>query len=84
MAARESAEEKIARIVRETMAGERGRQEEEQDPNKSWLRKTIREEVGSVLGDLLNDRGDAGGRRRRAPKDDDEGDDDKGVFSLFG
>lgn len=86
MPQRETAEEKIARIVRETMAGERRSEEEKANPQLGKLRQLIREEVGGVLGELLNDRGDAGkpsGRRRSA----DEGDENDGgdiVKALFG
>ena len=87
---RESAEEKIARIVRETMAGERRSEEEKSNPQLGKLRQLIREEVGGVLGDLLNDRGDAGrgGSRRRRPADQGEDDDEEGggdfIKALFG
>lgn len=83
---RESAEEKIARIVRETMAGERRAEEEKANPAMGKLRQLIREEVGGVLGELLNDQGDAGkwsGSRRR-PDDAEDGDGGDIVKALFG
>lgn len=86
MPQRESAEDKIARIVRETMAGERRAEEEKSNPQLGKLRQLIREEVGGVLGDLLNDRGDSGkpAGRRRAADDDDEGNGGDIVKAIFG
>ena len=83
---RESAEEKIARIVRETMAGERRADEEKANPQLGKLRQLIREEVGGVLGELLNDKGDGGRRRSRRSDDEDEEGEAGGDFikSLFG
>lgn len=80
---RESAEEKIARIVRETMAGERRAEEEKSNPQLGKLRQLIREEVGGALGELLNDKGDGGkssGSRRRT---DDQGEDDADSGDLL-
>lgn len=87
MAGRESAEEKIARIVRETLAGERQREEEASNPALGKLRKMIRDEVGGALGELLNDKGDGSGsgRRTRRPaigEDDDDG--DEGILKVLG
>ena len=86
MPAKETAEEKIARIVRETIAGERAREEEEKNPAYGKLRKMIREEVGGVLGELLGDKGDATPRRRpRQQSDDDEnGEDEGGLLKVLG
>ena len=84
---RESAEEKIARIVRETIAGERVREEEEKNPAYGKLRKMIREEVGGALAELLGDKGDATSRRRsRQAADGDEGDgeDEGGLLKVLG
>lgn len=78
---RESAEEKIARIVRETIAGERSREEEEKNPAYGKLRKMIREEVGGALAELLGDKGDATPRRRNKPSEDE--DEDEGAFSWL-
>lgn len=81
MAAKETAEEKIARIVRDTLAGERAREEEEKNPAYGKLRKLVREEIAGALGDLLSDKGDAAPTRRRsnrAAEDKDEGDEDEG------
>ena len=84
---RESAEEKIARIVRETMAGERRADEEKANPQIAKLRALIREEVGGVLGELLNDRGDGDqgkGSRSRRRTDDEEGGGGDIIKELFG
>jgi len=87
--ARESADDKlrrtVAEVVAEALGSQRERDEEAKDPNWARLRKVVREEIGGVLGDLLNDRGDAGrSRRRRSADDDEEDDDQRGGFSLFG
>ncbi len=88
MPAKETAEEKIARIVRETIAGEREREEEEKNPAYGKLRKMIREELGGALGDLLSDKGDAAPRGRRRPasgeKDDEGGEDEGGILKVLG
>lgn len=73
MPAKETAEEKIARIVRETIAGERAREEEEKNPAMGQLRKLIREEVGGALGELLGDKGDATPKRRSSKPAEGEG-----------
>jgi len=65
---RESAEEKIARIVRDTLKGERDREDEAKNPQWARMRQIIREEVSSILGD-----GKA--PRRRQAADDDQDDD---------
>lgn len=79
MAEKESVEDKIARIVRETMAGERQRAEDEKDPGISKLRRVVREELGSLLGELRSDKGGKPAPRQRA--DDDE---DTSIASLLG
>lgn len=82
---RESAEEKIARIVRETMAGERRAEEEKSNPQIAKLRALIREEVGGVLGELLNDQGDDGKPTRSRRRTDDEGGEDSDIIkTIFG
>ena len=83
---RETAEEKIARIVRETMDGQRRAEEEKKNPQLGQLRQLIREELGSVLGDLLNDKGDAGSpSRKRRQTDDNESEGGGDILtSLFG
>jgi len=74
---RESADEKIRRMIGEAIAGERQRAEDESNPQIGTLRRIVREELSGVLGDLLNDRGDRKQRQRQA---DDEEDDN--AFSL--
>lgn len=78
MGEKESVEEKIARIVRDTMAGERQRAEDEKDPGISKLRRVVREELSSLLGEL---RSDKGGSKQRQRADDDE---DTSIASLLG
>lgn len=82
--ARESAEDKIARIVRDTLAGERRREEEERNPAYGRLRQLIREEVGGVLTELLDDREPRRSRSRRRDEGDDEGDNDGGLLGVLG
>lgn len=82
MAGKETVEEKIARIVRETMGAERQRAEDEKDPNIGRLRRIIGEEVRGVLEELLSDPGDAEGapnrRRSRNRRPTDDGDEEEG------
>jgi hypothetical protein len=82
---RESAEDKIARIVNDAISARDRKSQEEKDPNKQWMRQAIREELENVLGGILNDKGDASRSRssRRRDDDDDEGE-GGGIFSLFG
>lgn len=82
MAARESAEEKIARIVRETMKGERDRADEEKNPAYARLRAIIREEVAGVLTEQRGSRS----RSRRDDQEDDQDDERQGAgwAELFG
>lgn len=84
MPEKESVEDKIARIVRETMAGERQRAEDEKDPAVGRLRRIVREEVGSVLGDLLKGGEGEGGGRKRAPRQQADDDEDTSIASLLG
>ena len=86
MAAKETAEEKIARIVRETLAGEQRRQEEEKNPAYGNLRRIIREEFSGALSELLSDKGDATPRRRgsKPAEGDDEGEDEGGLLQVLG
>ena len=86
MAAKETAEEKIARIVRETIAGERAREEEEKNPAYGKLRKLVREEIAGALGDLLSDKGDATPRRRssRPAEGESEGEGEGGWLEALG
>lgn len=67
MAGRESAEDKIRRMIGEALADGQRRQEEDKNPAFATLRRIIREEVGAVLTEQR------GGRR--ANRRDDEGDD---------
>ena len=87
MAAKETAEEKIARIVRETIAGERAREEEEKNPAYGKLRKLVREELSGALSDLLGDKGDAAPRRRTRQTTEDaesEDEDEGGLLKVLG
>lgn len=75
MAGRESAEDKIARIVRETMKGERDRADEEKNPAWARIRAIVREEVAGVLSEQ---RGGGRSRSRRDDEGDDQDDDRRG------
>jgi len=74
---RESADEKLRRMIQEAIAGERQRADDEANPQIGTLRRIVREELSDVLGGLLNDRGDRGRRQRDA----DDAEDDN-AFSL--
>lgn len=78
MAGRESAEDKIRRMIGEALADGQRRQEDEKDPNIGRLRRIIREEVGALLTEQR------GARRanRRDDEGDDEGDDRRGGGGL--
>ena len=87
MAGKETAEEKIARIVRDTLAGEQRRQEEEKNPAYGNLRRIIREEFTGALSELLSDKGDATPRRRsrsQPAEGEDEGEDEGGILQVLG
>jgi hypothetical protein len=76
---RESAEEKIARIVRDTLKGERDREDEAKNPGWAKIRQIIREEIAGAQGPK-------GGRRQAADEDQDEDQDrtDGGLLEALG
>jgi hypothetical protein len=65
------------KLLREELKGlldERDqRREEERDPNKQWLRRTIREEVGGILRELLGEEEESESKREE----------DGGLFGLL-
>jgi hypothetical protein len=73
----DDAREAVRKIVGEAMSEQRQREDEEKDPNKQWLRKMVREEFGSALKGLTDDKGSASSKRKPAGgQGDDEGDDE--------
>lgn len=75
MAGRESAEDKIRRMIGEALADGQRRQEEDKNPAFATLRRIIREEVGAVL---TEQRGGGRSRSRRDDEGDDQDDDRRG------
>lgn len=86
MAAKETAEEKIARIFGELMDKRAREEEEKKNPAYGQLRKMMREEFSGALADLLGDKGDATPRRRssKPAADDEEGEDEGGLLQVLG
>jgi hypothetical protein len=74
--ARETAEDRIARVVKETMAAERRQQEDQANPHIGTLRRIVREELEGILK----------GRRETPREEDDKPDGDDGnlIDALFG
>ena len=78
---RESAEDKIARIIEQRLAKAKADDEEAKNPAWAQMRRIIREEVAGILGDAKAPR-----RGRPADEDQDEesGGDGPGLLEALG
>jgi len=80
---RESAEDKITRLIQEAISANNRRTAEEKDPNKQWFRQAIREELQDMFGPLLKG-GGAGRGGKRGSDDESDEESERGIFGIFG